>query len=311
MRVPSTYLKVLERQAVRFYSKPVPSSEQPLYLNPHEWKGLAADQIFELHNVRKEYLGDRYNPSDEERNAILSTITALSKNKPELDYAYEIDGFKERYMNNTPMNKRGLPQKRSNTYVIERGATPHETRRIEQLTRIAAYEMPLLAKFRQPYKPKSSQESPLRLTYNTDFSDETSSKFNRLVTLNCNIKDLKLSEKEEHKFILLAGNKYNFDTTTFRLKSDQYAEAAQNARWLVDTFNKLLAEAKDLTKDDFADIPLDSRHMKLLHKKPKPTFPEAWKRPQDAPVVRHKVVNRLVELVKEKKDSEYVSGLSP
>ncbi|ABN67473.1 mitochondrial ribosome small subunit component [Scheffersomyces stipitis CBS 6054] len=307
MKVLRTCLRV---QAGRFYSKAVEAGSQPLFLNPHEWKGLPADQIFELHNLRKEYLGDKYNPSDEERNAILSTITALAKNTPELDYTYEIDNFQERFMNNTPMNKRGLPQKRSNTYVIEKGETPHQKRRIEQLARVSAYEMPLLAKFRQSYEPKPASETPLKLTYNTDFSNE-SNKFNRQVTLNVNINDLGLSDKQQHKFILLAGNKYNFDTTTLRLKTDQFSEAAQNARWLVDTFNKLLAEAKDLSKEDFADIPLDRRHMKLLKTKYEPQFPEAWKRPQDAPVVKHNVVNRLVELVKEKKDDQYVSGLSP
>ena len=52
-----------------------------------------------------------------------------------LDYAFEIENFKERLMNNTPMQDRGKPQKLSNQYVINSGAVPHQRRRIEQLTR--------------------------------------------------------------------------------------------------------------------------------------------------------------------------------
>ena len=35
------------------------------------------------------------------RTAILSTISSLVPNKPPLDYAFEIENFKERLMNNT------------------------------------------------------------------------------------------------------------------------------------------------------------------------------------------------------------------
>ncbi|KAK6463178.1 mitochondrial ribosome small subunit component [Scheffersomyces coipomensis] len=296
-------------QTVRFASQKA-SEEGPLYLNPHAWKGLPADQIFELHNLRKDSMGEKYNPSDEERNAILSTITSLVKNKPELGYTYEIDNFKERFMNNTPSNLKGLPPKKSNTYVIDQGSIPHQKRRIEQLTRISAYEMPLLAKFRQPYTPPVNSQSPIKLTYNTDFSDETSNKINRSVQLKVNLTDLKLNDKQQHNFKILSGNKFNHDTNIFSLKTDQYPEAIQNARFLVDTLNKLITESKD-AKNDFSDIPLDKRHMKQLHNKPAPQFPESWKRPEDSPIARHKIVNRLVEVVKDKKDNEYISNLSP
>ncbi|KAK6200256.1 putative mitochondrial ribosomal protein [Scheffersomyces amazonensis] len=285
------------------------SKATPLYLNPHAWKGLPADQIFELHNLRKNSMGEKYNPSDEERNAILSTISSLVKGQPELDYTYAIDGFKERFMNNTPSRLKGLPKKRSNVYVIDEGATPHEKRRIEHLTRISAYEMPLLAKFRQPYNAPKPTESPIKLTYQTDFGDETSNKFNRTVVLKVDLNNLGLDEKAQHNFKVLAGNKFNIDTNIFTYKSHQYPEAAQNARYLVDTLNKLIKHSKE---SDFTDIPIDSRHMKRTHKNaPEPEFPESWKRPQDAPIAKHKIVNKLVELVKEKKDEKYVAEFSP
>ena len=65
---------------------------------------------------------------------------------------------------------------------------------------------------------------------------------------------------------MLAGDKFNHDEDTFQLKSERYPEAAQNVNWLVDTFNKLLTEAKDLSKDDYSDIPLSKSHMKILAK---------------------------------------------
>lgn len=280
---------------------------EPLYLNPHAWKGLPADRIFELHNLRKDALGEKYNPDDEERRAILSTFTSLGKVKPTLDYAYEIDNFKERHMNNTPVNLRGLPPKKSNTNVIDSGATPHKNRKIEQLNRISAYEMPLLAKFRQEYKPETTNKTPIRLSFNSDFSDGSNS-LNRKVTLTCNIEDLNLNEKQQKKFKILAVNRFNHHTNTIKFSSNQHAEATQNARYLVSTFNKLLEASKDLS-DDFSDIPVDTRHMHK--KKSELVFPESWKRPQDAPITRHKIVRKLVDDVKQKQDVQYIAKYSP
>lgn len=286
-------------------------STKALYLNPHAWKGLPADQIFELHNMRKAHLGEHYNPNDEERFAILATIKELlRKPAPTLDYVYEIENFRERFLTEKQNEKRTPEPKKTSIVVTNEGAKPHEARRIENLTRIAAYEMPLLAKYRQQYAPKPLTETPLKLTYQSDFTNDTTNSHNRVVVLTVNIKHLGLGEKEAHKFRVLCGNKLNLNTDVFRLKSDNFPEASQNARHLVDTFNKLLTEAKDL-KDDFSDIPVDTRHMRNDIKKPVAKFPEEWKRPQDAPIKRHEVVNRLVERVREWKDGEYMKERTP
>lgn len=287
------------------------SAKTPLFLNPHAWKGLPADQVFELHQIRKEYLGDAYNPTDDERTAILSTISSLSHNKPPLDYAFEIENFKERLMNNTPMQDRGKPQKLSAQFVINAGEVPHQKRRIENLTRTAAYEIPLLAKYRQPYNPKPRAEAPLKFTYNSDFSNETSNSNNRRVTLSVVLKDLQLDAKQEHKFKILAADKFNHNTNTFKLKGERYSEAAQNVNWLAETFSKLLAEAKDLSKDDFSDIPLSKSHMKSYTKKPAPQFPDHWKRPQDAPTKRHEIIKKLVSETEASKDAAYLKEIAP
>lgn len=283
------------------------SLKSPLYLNPHEWKGLPADRVFELHELRKTNLGDKYVPSDAERNAILATFEDLRAPSPVLTYGYELDNFKERYMNNTPSNLRGLPPKLSNVRVFDKGQTPHEKRKIEQVHRVSAYEMPLLAKYRQEYKPAPRTANPIRLTYNTDFSDETNS-YNRKVTLEVRLQDLGLSEPQAHKFKVLAGNKFNHNKEILRFSSTRFAEATQNARFLVESFNRLLTEAKDLSKNTFEDLPVDKRHTKPTKKAP--VFPESWKRPQDAPEQKHRVLRRLLDEVIAQKDQDYIVSVS-
>lgn len=278
-----------------------------LYLNPHAWKGLAADRVFELHNARRTALGDRYAPNDDERNAILSTFTSLGSIRPNLEYTYEIDNFKERHMNNTPMNLRGLPPRKSNILVVNDGATPHERRNIEHFHQISAYEMPLLAKFRQEYTPKKKTETPVKLSFNSDFKSHANS-FNRRVTLSCNVELLNLNEKAVRKFKILAGNKFDHFKNTLKFSSRRYPEATQNARFLVDCLNRLIKESNNL-QDDFSDVPIDTRHMKAVKKQA--IFPEQWKRQSDAPTKRYKVVRNLVDVVKNNQDSQFAKEISP
>lgn len=283
------------------------SSSTPLHLNPHAWEGLPADRIFELHNLRKDALKENYNPNDDERRAILSTFPALSKQKLSLDYVYEIDNFKERYMNNTPVSQRGLPPNKSNVEVVANGATPHIQRKRDHLTQIMAFEMPLLAKLRQEYKAPHALRHPITLTYNTDFSNESNSS-NCKVTLSVKLKHLKLDEKQRKKFMILAGNKFNHQTKTLKFSVDEQTEPTQNAVIIMERFNKLLAASKDL-KDDFSDIPVDKRHTKP--KKKVAVFPNEWKRPQDAPIARNNIIKYLVEEVKQQKDKKFVSQYTP
>ena len=283
----------------------------PLYLNPHAWKGLPADRIFELHELRKTVLGDKYVPNDEERNAILSTATELGKKTvPELEYVYALDHFKERFMNNVPVRAPQLHK----IPVIKQGETPHKERKLEILNNVAAYEMPLLAKFRQPYTPKSAEETQFVLKFGDDFSNDATP-FNRKVTLICKLKYLNLGELELRKFKILSAQRFDHFKDELRITSSHYPEATQNARWLVETFNKLLKEAKDIAKDDFQDIPVDTRHtrakMHIQGFRPRFEFPEEWKRPQDSPVQKFKIVRKLVNDVKDKKDAEYIKSYEP
>lgn len=292
----------LRRVAMRLKSK----RSVPLYLNPHMWDGLPADRIFELHEMRRTTMGEKYVPDDAERYAILATFQALKSKGPKLSYVYEYDNFKERVMNNTPPLLQGLPPKLSNVEVINRGATPHEKRHVEQLHRVSAYEMPLLAKFRQPYVP--STNTPLQFTFHTDFSDESTAT-NRKVTLAVQLEELQLEPAQAKKFMLLLGNKFDHNKRLFRLSTDRFPEATQNARWLAETFEKLLSESKDLLKNTFDEVPVDTRHTRA--RKTPPVFPDAWKRPQDAPEKKFQILKECVETIVQRKDQQYIKELSP
>uniref|UniRef100_A0A0L0P014 Small ribosomal subunit protein mS35 mitochondrial conserved domain-containing protein n=1 Tax=Candidozyma auris TaxID=498019 RepID=A0A0L0P014_CANAR len=299
-------------QAVRLKSgSSVPqkaeSLEDLLYLNPHKWEGLPADRIFELHRLRKTKLGEKYAPTDSERLAVLKTFALLKgKVRPQLEYVYEVDHFKERLLNNVV--RPPVPQQ-ANRDVRPSGEEPHLRRKFEQLHAISAHEMPLLAKYRQEYKPRAALETPLQLKFFTDLSDDMLSPENRKVALNVALEDLGLSEKQAHKFKVLAGNKFNHKNNVFHMKTARYGVATQNAKWLVETFNKLLAESKDLSKELLEDIPVNTHH--CPPRKSQPQFPEEWKRPQDAPVEKNRILSKVIDMVIAQKDQEYLKELTP
>ena len=51
--------------------------------------------------------------------------------------------------------------------------------------------------------------------------------------------------------------------------------------------------------------------MKILAKKAVPSFPEHWKKPEDAPIKRHDIVKKLVAATEKAKDNEYIRKISP
>lgn len=281
------------------------NSTQPLYLNPHKWKGLPADQIFELHDLRRAALKDKYVPNDEERTAILSTFTLLIDAQRSLKYVYEIDHFREKLRNDEPVAQANAPPKLSNISVAGRGASLHEQRRNEQLHRVQAYEMPLLAQFRRPFVPPNPAERPVELTFFSDFADGAQ---NRKVQLSVKLGNLQLSPALQHKLKVIAGNKFCHNTQTLHFACTRFPGATQNARWLVERLNALVAEARDLT-DDFADIPVNTHNSVKLRKKPE--FPKEWRRPEDAPRQPNALVQQLVSRVVQQKDREYIKSVSP
>jgi Mitochondrial ribosomal subunit protein len=89
---------------------------------------------------------------------------------------------------------------------------------------------------------------------------------------------LSLSAEQRAKLIKLAGNRYNPSTDIIRMSCESFFEPAQNKRYLGELVDVLLKEARDLSTDDFADVPFDFRHHrpKRFHK-----FPTEWIRPDE------------------------------
>ncbi|SCU89547.1 LAME_0E04170g1_1 [Lachancea meyersii CBS 8951] len=255
-----------------------------LYLDPSKWKALKPEQIFGLYRERIVKLGSQYKPCKTELDALLSTAehTGVSAKSIRAMYyggeqaAFDLAGTNmEDDYRPKPFMFDDLPSQ-AQTLVQQ-----HREQRF--YNRLAAYELPTLVQYRREYKRPSPRTNPVTYRYTTYIGEEHPN--SRKVVMSLRTKDLELSDKETHKFRLLAQTRYDHLTDIFKMSSDRYPEAAQNARYLSDTLQALIKEAKD-TKDDFADVPLDTRHTiaKNLRKKTRNfEFPEEWKRPQDAP----------------------------
>ena len=84
--------------------------------------------------------------------------------------------------------------------------------------------------------------------------------------------DLSLTQPQIQKLIKLLGPRYNPSTGVAKMSSESFETQAMNKRYLGDTVQKLMTEAKDPT-DAFVDVPVDFRHSKP---KQKLVFPERW-----------------------------------
>ncbi|KAG1437295.1 hypothetical protein G6F56_013176 [Rhizopus delemar] len=66
----------------------------------------------------------------------------------------------------------------------------------------------------------------------------------RKVVLSVKVSDLKLNDTEKHKFLLLSGPRYNVNTEELVMSSEKFPKRQQNKKFLIDTLNKLIKEAK-------------------------------------------------------------------
>ncbi|KAJ8662885.1 hypothetical protein O0I10_001061 [Lichtheimia ornata] len=144
-------------------------------------------------------------------------------------------------------------------------------RTVRQYLRKTEYELPKLKSFAKPFVPPSSDQI-LKLKSHTYLGE--GHPVERKVVLSVKVTDLKLSDSERHKFLLLAGPRYHVDTDELILSSEKFPHRKQNKKYVRDTLNALLKESKN-ANDTFADIPLD-----LPQPKKKLQFPKEWARPQ-------------------------------
>ena len=144
-------------------------------------------------------------------------------------------------------------------------------RELREMVRLAAWEMPFLSQHAKPYVAPKKTTSPLRWRYTTYFSE--SHPASRKVVVEFTVSHLKLGVREALKLKKLAGSRYNPERNMIRMSCESFETIAQNKRYLADTVNKLIAEAKDLETDSFEDVPLDTRHHKF---KKRLQFPPEW-----------------------------------
>jgi small subunit ribosomal protein S35 len=277
-------------------------------LTPKKWLGLPPQEIIRLSKVRRATLGGKFTHDSDELAALLttSTHTGVSKRDIKILYqkgevgAYQVEGVKfEDDHTPLPFEYDEYPE------AAQQIIRDHREQR--EYNRIAAYEMPHLVKYRQKYEPAAKGEKPITYKYTT-YLGEPEYAANRKVRLTVKVSDLGLDEQQAHKFKVLAGARYDSNTDVFKTSTDRFEEPLQNTRFLSDTLNSLLSESKDLSKESFSDIPLDTRHTAKRLSKAKIrqrryrslAFPESWKRPQDAPKTGKTVLDYVKDLEAEK-----------
>lgn len=148
-------------------------------------------------------------------------------------------------------------------------------REIREFMRRAAWEMPMLARLARPFEPPEAkgEQGVLRWRYTTYMGEMHPA--SRKVVVEFKPSELPgLEDKGQvEKFCKLAGTRYNYLTGKVKMSCENFETQAQNKRYLGDTVQALLREARDLSKDDFKDVPLDTRHLKV---KKRYRFPEEW-----------------------------------
>ncbi|KAH3671212.1 hypothetical protein WICMUC_004729 [Wickerhamomyces mucosus] len=270
-----------------------------LYKTPSKWANLPPEQILALYKERSLKLVGQNKFNQDELNALLSTSKYTGIPEHEIKRIYtkgEVGVFEilnEKYQDNYNPPKFQFDEYPENAQQIIR-----DHREQREYNRIAAYEMPHLVKYRQEYKP--TVDKPLKFKF-VKYLGESDYKANQKVSLVVKLSDLKLDEKQQHKFKVLSGTRFNHDLQELKMSYNKLGSSLQNSKELSQQFSRLLKESKDLSKDDFSDIPLDLRYFNKLksndHNKKlnryKLKFPEEWKRPEDAPKERKSVLDLI------------------
>ncbi|KAJ4396491.1 37S ribosomal protein S24, mitochondrial [Gnomoniopsis smithogilvyi] len=162
-----------------------------------------------------------------------------------------------------------------------------EHREQRAYARIAIWEMPLLAKYAKPFTPPSA-EQPLRFRYTSYMGEFHPAE--KKVVVEFSPADFGLTELQQLKLKKLAGVRYNPEKEVIKMSCESFEHQAQNKRYLAETVEQLIAEARDPT-DTFEDVPLDLRHHKF---KAKPKFPKEWRMSEE----------RMQEIVSYRKETK-------
>lgn len=179
-------------------------------------------------------------------------------------------------------------------------------RELREMVRLAAWEMPLLAQLSRPFEPPSKTELPLRWRYTTYFGEPHPA--SRKVVVKFRVAHLDLDQAATLKLKKLAGPRYDPEKDIVRMSCESFETQAQNKRFLGQTIDTLIKEAKDTKGDSFEDIPLDLRHHKP---KKRLVFPEEWMlTPARREALEAKRKALLLEEGKRVEQDRVVSGLA-
>ena len=162
-----------------------------------------------------------------------------------------------------------------------------EHRYLREYARLIAWELPLLSRtstshhhqdtrnanrlveLARPFEPPTAA-TPFRFRY-TSYLGESHPATNKVV-VEFSPSDFGLTDTQRSKLIKLSGPRYNPSSDLIKLSTEQFDTQTQNKRFLGETIQSLMAEAKD-AKDTFEDMPFDFRHHKP---KVRYEFPKEW-----------------------------------
>ncbi|KAH7338708.1 mitochondrial ribosomal subunit protein-domain-containing protein [Rhizoctonia solani] len=153
-----------------------------------------------------------------------------------------------------------------------------ERRELLHYLRLIEYDVPRLARFKKPFQPPSSN-SPLSIRTFTYGGEPHAAEHKAILVAPVSQIGLK-SSQAIHKLKLLAGVRWSeaaprdagfslgeVGNPSFaehgyvKISSEHFPEVRMNAKWCSDMLDALIKQANDTSKDIFADVPLDTRHL--------------------------------------------------
>ncbi|KAG7764622.1 hypothetical protein KL946_003302 [Ogataea haglerorum] len=285
-------LEAIDNRIKKLQKEAQLSPEDNSLLNrPELWQGLPDEKVLELYQQRKINLGKHYRRNKDELKALVAAspdvytaeISAYAYTAEEgdmfrnqLNYQSKMYHYKGNFMSDE------IEEDEYDEYPTDVQEVVDNFRDHLEFNRVAAYELPLLTKYRKEYVPPKKGEKPVTYRYTKYFGESHPAE--RKVSVSVKVSELDLTREQKHKFKLLAGVRYDHVRDIFKMSSDKYLEPAQNASFLSEVMDDLIAEAKrDAHK--YADVPLDKRHTKAKYKKKQHRkkrvyeFPKEWERP--------------------------------
>ncbi|KAG0053263.1 37S ribosomal protein S24, mitochondrial [Gryganskiella cystojenkinii] len=146
---------------------------------------------------------------------------------------------------------------------------------VRKYLRITKYELPKLKAFVKPFQPPTKTQI-LRFRTST-YIGESNHPAAPKVVMTVDTKSLPLTNPELHKFLLLVGPRYDPVNEAIKMSCEKFQDRSQNFKWLSDTLDKLIEEAKK-NPEEMQEVPLDLRHA-AKNLRPKVRFPKEWNRP--------------------------------